>query len=114
MWSIGTRKTDITIEQHAEDIMEILRQQNFFPCTVAGHSLGGAVAMQLAVDMPSYLKAMILVDSAYIGGMGPFDYSLLETVVKDEQILLASLKATLAVEVSPALMEGFARRLSFG
>lgn len=99
-------KADITIKQHAEDIMEILQQQHFFPCTVAGHSLGGAVAMQLAVDMPSYLKAMILVDSAYIGGMGPFDYSLLETVVKDEQVLLTSLKATLAVDVPPALMEG--------
>ena len=38
--------------------------------------------------------------------MGPFDYSLLETVVKDEQVLLISLKATLAVDVPPALMEG--------
>lgn len=90
----GPGEKDVTILRHAQDIVETLDELEFFPCVAVGHSLGGAVAMELAKVFPNKISKLVLVDSAKIAGMGPYDYNLLEQVVENVELLKSSLKAT--------------------
>ena len=98
---------EVTFSMHAKDILTLLCEMEFFPCTVVGHSLGGAVAMQLSQDAPAIIAAMILVDSAPIGGMTPFDPALLEPVVANEELLKNALLGTFVQPVDADLLEEF-------
>jgi branched-chain amino acid transport system permease protein len=95
----------VSIKGHGAAVISLLSDLDFTPCTVVGHSLGGAVAMQIAFDIPDLLDALVLVDSAPVTGMGPFDYAMLEQVVANEDLLKLSLQATLAMNVPAALWE---------
>jgi esterase len=46
----------------AEDVLEYLNAHNISSAFVLGHSMGGKVAMQLAVDHPKRIEKLIVVD----------------------------------------------------
>lgn len=46
----------------AEDVFELIRQENLGKVQVIGHSMGGKVAMQLALAHPTDIESMISVD----------------------------------------------------
>ena len=46
------------------DIVQALQQLNIKPVHVVGHSLGGMVAFQLALDFPNLVKSLIIINSA--------------------------------------------------
>ena len=46
----------------AEDVAMFMEDQWLFQADVAGHSMGGKVAMQIAVDYPQLLKKLIILD----------------------------------------------------
>ncbi|PHS73261.1 MAG: alpha/beta hydrolase [Cycloclasticus sp.] len=48
----------------AEDIVHFMQQQNFQSAQVLGHSMGGKVAMQLALNYPERVNRLIVVDMA--------------------------------------------------
>ncbi|MFX0078940.1 MAG: alpha/beta fold hydrolase [Candidatus Hermodarchaeota archaeon] len=57
--------TEITkVETFAQDHIELLKHLEIDQCHVAGHSLGGFIAQQIALDAPSQLKSLILIDTA--------------------------------------------------
>jgi esterase len=48
----------------AADVAEFIERQALAPCHVLGHSMGGKVAMQLALDRPQLVNKLILADIA--------------------------------------------------
>ncbi len=100
---------DVTLADHAADIYRIIEMLAFSPVTLVGHSLGGAVAMQLAADYPSIVEKMALIDSAPLGGMHDIDYQLLQAVCSNPDLLVASLKGIMAACVDEAYFAALAQ-----
>ena len=59
--------TDYSISGIAAKIGELLEKLELAPAVLIGHSLGGATALQLALDRPKLVRALALVDSAALG-----------------------------------------------
>jgi pyruvate dehydrogenase E2 component (dihydrolipoamide acetyltransferase) len=56
-----------TIASLANAVAQVIEKLELSPAIVVGHSLGGAVALQLAFERPKLLRGLVLVDSAGIG-----------------------------------------------
>lgn len=52
-----------TMSQLAADAAALLREAAGGPAHVLGHSLGGAVALQLALDAPSLVRSLVIINS---------------------------------------------------
>ncbi|MCW3477136.1 alpha/beta fold hydrolase [Limobrevibacterium gyesilva] len=48
----------------AEDVLETLRQHAALPCALAGHSMGGKVAMAAAIEAPAAIERLLVADIA--------------------------------------------------
>jgi pyruvate dehydrogenase E2 component (dihydrolipoamide acetyltransferase) len=59
--------TDYSISAMAAKVGEFLEKLELAPAVLVGHSLGGATALQLALDRPQLVRALALVDSAALG-----------------------------------------------
>ena len=57
------RVTDYTIERLVADLRNFMRGMDLNSAVICGHSFGGLVAMQFALDYPEETKALILVSS---------------------------------------------------
>lgn len=60
----------------ADDLFELVSQLAWADFTLVGHSMGGATAMQFAVDHPALLKGLVLLDPAGPDGILPADADL--------------------------------------
>jgi pimeloyl-ACP methyl ester carboxylesterase len=60
-------EADYSIHGHSAAIADSLKALGLKNAIVVGHSLGGAVAMTLAVENPGMVKALVLIDSAGLG-----------------------------------------------
>ncbi len=59
--------TDYSITGLAAAVREVLSTLTLAPSILVGHSLGGAVSIQIALDQPDVVVGLILVDSAGLG-----------------------------------------------
>jgi pimeloyl-ACP methyl ester carboxylesterase len=59
--------TDYSISGIAAKLGEFVEKLELAPSILIGHSLGGATALQLALDRPKLVRALVLVDSAALG-----------------------------------------------
>jgi pimeloyl-ACP methyl ester carboxylesterase len=62
-------KEGFTIAQFAQDVYNFSQELGLGRFTYVGHSMGGAIALQLALDHPEVLKAMVLTASVPAHGM---------------------------------------------
>lgn len=70
--------------QYAEDIRQFLRERVKEPAVLFGHSLGGMVAMWIAAQEPSLVKALILGDNTiYANGLEGTMYETLFTALRE-------------------------------
>jgi 3-oxoadipate enol-lactonase len=53
----------VTIAQMAADVVELLDRLDARPAHVLGLSMGGCVALNLALDRPAYVRSLILVNT---------------------------------------------------
>ncbi|KYZ75822.1 hypothetical protein AXX12_11535 [Anaerosporomusa subterranea] len=104
----------VSLVDHAADIAELVKIEEFAPFTLVGHSLGGAVAMQFAALYPDMLEGLVLVDSAPVDGMKDIKYDLVQMMLDNQMILLAALKSTLVKPVSEEVWAGFAEDCLLG
>ncbi len=64
---------EISVAQHAADCRALLRRHGIVCAHIAGHSYGGAVALQLALDAPELVGSLVLFEPAVFGGQPYFD-----------------------------------------
>ena len=64
----------VSIADQAEDCVELLRHLNLGPVHVVGHSYGGDVALQLALDYPGMVHSLALLEPALIAGESGPEY----------------------------------------
>ena len=55
---------DFVMEDHLQDLQELLNKHNIERCLLLGWSLGGIIAMELALMMPERFSGMILIATA--------------------------------------------------
>lgn len=65
-----------------EDALGLIRVLALSPCHFAGLSMGGFVAMRLAIRNPELLKSVILMETSADAEPFKFKYTLLNTIVK--------------------------------
>ncbi|MFB5085052.1 alpha/beta fold hydrolase [Symbiobacterium thermophilum] len=82
-----------SIADLAEDVYQFTQAMGVQRCFVVGHSLGGGVAMQLAVSHPDLVERLVLINSAPAEGLvtPPERYAQLEAAVKAPELLKAAL-----------------------
>lgn len=59
-------KGPVSIKQQADDARALLEHLNVDRAHVVGHSYGGPIAMQLAVDAPEYVHSLALLEAALL------------------------------------------------
>jgi pimeloyl-ACP methyl ester carboxylesterase len=59
--------TDYSLTGLANALATVIELQDLAPAIIVGHSLGGATALQLALDRPKLVRGLVLVDSAGLG-----------------------------------------------
>jgi pimeloyl-ACP methyl ester carboxylesterase len=65
--SINKINKSTNIFQHVEDCKKIMNSLNIDKAHVVGHSIGGAIALQLASNYPDHIKSLILLEPAITG-----------------------------------------------
>jgi pimeloyl-ACP methyl ester carboxylesterase len=58
-----------TIADQAADCLALMRHVGFERAHVVGHSLGGAIALQLALDAPQAVSSLVLLEPALMGAI---------------------------------------------
>lgn len=77
----------------AEDIIELMNAQQIHKAVIVGHSMGGKVAIRLAMNYPSRINGLIVIDIA------PKNYSLVndENIAHHQKILEGMLSINLSL-----------------
>jgi len=80
-----------TYESMRDDVLELMDAQSIRKAIIVGHSMGGKVAMRMAMDKPERINALLVVDIA------PKNYSidLDKNVARHQKILKAMLELDL-------------------
>ena len=81
-----------TYESMRNDVLELMDSNRIRKAIIVGHSMGGKVAMRIAMDNPERINALVVVDIA------PKDYSLEndENVARHQKILAGMLSLDLS------------------
>ena len=61
-------ESDFTIQKFAADLFELVERLNLDRFTLVGHSMGGATVAQFAVNHPTIVNALVLLDPASPNG----------------------------------------------
>jgi pimeloyl-ACP methyl ester carboxylesterase len=77
-----------SIEGYVDSVRELLLKTGDSPCYLAGHSMGGLIAMHLALTSPELIKGLILVGSGARLRVFPH---ILEGVLKDKEETVKSI-----------------------
>ncbi|HEX4729971.1 MAG TPA: alpha/beta fold hydrolase [Solirubrobacterales bacterium] len=59
----GSLPETTAMSEHARDVAAEIARRGAGPAIVVGHSMGGMVAQQLAVDSPQLVRALVLIDT---------------------------------------------------
>lgn len=74
----------LTIEDHAADMLALLDALNIDSITVAGHSMGGAIALKMALLAPQRVRRLALIST---GARLPVNPTLLNHVQPEPEIV---------------------------
>jgi pimeloyl-ACP methyl ester carboxylesterase len=82
-----------TIAALAEDLAGFARALGLPPMHVVGHSLGSAVAMQLALDHPALVRSLAVVAPAWVDGMPALFHNVAyQHTLRDRDVLARALR----------------------
>ncbi len=92
-----------TVEGFRDAVYEALRATNIDTCFMVGHSMGGAIAMSLALAHPGLIKGLVLVGTGAKLKVMP---EILAGIVSDKEKTLRMISETaFGVEAAPAMKE---------
>jgi len=64
--STPTPKGSVSVADHARDAVALLDHLGIRRAHIGGHSSGGVVAMQIALDAPAYVQSLILFEPSFL------------------------------------------------
>ncbi|MTD16186.1 alpha/beta fold hydrolase [Nakamurella sp. YIM 132087] len=64
-------RSDFSITSFARDVLAVVEAEQVDRCIVVGHSMGGAVGIELAVIAPEKIDAVVGLDSVHYAGLYP-------------------------------------------
>jgi esterase len=101
----------------AKDVLETLRERKALPCALVGHSMGGKVAMTMALQTPNAVSRLVVADIApvpYVHGLGAYAEAM-AAIPLDARLNRAVADAALADVVPDPAVRGFLlQNLRFG
>jgi pimeloyl-ACP methyl ester carboxylesterase len=107
-----------TPRDFAADLAELLGRLGVSRVVVAGHSLGGSIAVAMAVEYPGLIRGIVPVDSAYgmdPATMGPLAETLLPALAgPDGHAAAMGLFSTFYTAASPEHLQEWHRRRMLG
>ena len=74
-----------TLEAHADTIALVIENLGYSACHFVGHSFGGAVAVQLAIQRPELVKSLLIAEGNLMTGGGPWVQSIAANSKEDFQ-----------------------------
>ncbi|UXX78219.1 alpha/beta hydrolase [Reichenbachiella carrageenanivorans] len=82
----GQGRSEVTAEGYdmeslSMDAIELIKALKLGPCHMVGLSMGGFVAMRLAVHHSEYIKSLLLVETSAEEEPNKFKYNVLKTIV---------------------------------
>jgi pimeloyl-ACP methyl ester carboxylesterase len=89
----GSSRPDgaLSVSAHAADCLALLRKLDAVPARVVGHSSGGVIALQLALDAPEAVRSLTLLEPALL--QVPSGAALLEALGPSVQMYEAGNRA---------------------
>lgn len=102
---------DFTVEQHAEDLAAFIVRMNLAAVHVVGHSRGGAVAMQLALQRPDLVRTLVLADPGGLEALLP-DTPEGKKMAQESQEMFARLRRNLSTTDPETAARDFVESLS--
>ncbi|MBL0388722.1 alpha/beta hydrolase [Tumebacillus sp. ITR2] len=96
-----------SVPQYAADVKALLEELGKTQVTLVGHSMGGAISMELAVTAPHLLEGMVLINSSPAEGLVTPDERkpLVEMMTKDRNLMKMSLAAVVPTAASGEFFE---------
>lgn len=67
----SSKPIEITIEDHVNDIIDLMEHENIDKAHILGHDMGGVVAQELAIRNPEKVNKLVLVSSISNKGKQP-------------------------------------------
>ena len=99
----GELSSNYTLDFSSEFIVHFMQAMGIKHASLVGHSLGGLLCLSVAINFPSKVDKLILVDSAGLNREAPLIYRLATLPVFGEIIL----KPTLRTVVRAGMKKGF-------
>jgi non-heme chloroperoxidase len=101
---------EYTIAGMAADVSLLVKQLGLGPVVVAGHSMGGMVAQQFALDYPELTKALVIISSDAGFGTNPGMPEFSEEIYKlkdpiDRKFMDDFQRATLNKPINPSYLD---------
>jgi len=78
------REEEYSIPIFADDVFNLLRMLDIKECCLGGHSIGGFIALQFALEHPDMLAALVLVDTS--SGQFAMDPSFAQLRQKQDEL----------------------------
>jgi branched-chain amino acid transport system permease protein len=96
-----------TITQYSADVHALVQKLGLRQGIVVGHSMGGSIAMDLAVSCPEFVKGMVLVNPAPAEGFFTPEerQPLLEKMIQDRNLMRMALTAVVPTAAHGDLFE---------
>jgi len=99
-------ETGYTIKDFAGDVAQFIKMQDLKSVYIAGHSMGGLVAQQLALDYPQLTKGVVLVSTDVVFYDNPGMPEFFQQALKlegaiDKKFMDEFQKSTLAKPIDP-------------
>lgn len=98
-----------TIEEYVDWVHAHIQQKGYKDVVIIGHSLGGGIALQYALDHPSDLKGIVLMGSGARLRVHPMFLEGLEKAIKDPSSVDAPMEDTYGL-IDPDLAEVMKKR----
>lgn len=100
-------KEGYSVPQYGKDVLAFMNQMGIDKACLVGHSMGGAVAMDVASKEPSRIEKLILLNSAPVFGFftSPEKYSIIEFYATQRDLLKLSLSAIAPTVASEPFFE---------
>lgn len=94
---LSPHSSDFSYQLMSDDVLELITDNNLNNVVLLGHSMGGKVAMQFAIEHPQLLDKLIVADMApkyypphhtkIIAGLNAVDFSVIKSRKEAESIL---------------------------